>query len=63
MFIDIDEHILRERLTGRNDADKTERRIGADKEDFKNFFDFDCIITNPNFTIDEVLEKIGRGND
>ena len=33
------------------------------REDFKNFSDFDCIITNPNFTIDEVLEKIGRGND
>ena len=62
-FKDIYEHILRERLAGRNDADEAERRIDADREDFKNFFDFDCIITNPNFTIDEVLEKIGRGND
>ena len=63
IFIDIDENILRERLAGRNDADKAERRIDADREDFKNFSDFDCIITNPNFTVDEVLEKIGRGND
>jgi guanylate kinase len=63
IFIDIDEDILRKRLAGRNDADKAERRIDADREDFKNFFDFDCIITNPNFTVDEVLEKIGRGND
>ena len=63
MFIDIDEHTLRERLAGRNDADKSERRIQADREDFKNFSDFDCIITNPNFTIDEVLKKIGREND
>ena len=59
ILIDIDEDILRKRLAGRNDADKAERRIDADREDFKNFSDFDCIITNPNFTIDEVLEKIG----
>jgi guanylate kinase len=63
IFIDIDEDTLRKRLAGRNDADKAERRIDADREDFKNFSDFDCIITNPNFTVDEVLEKIGRGND
>ena len=63
IFIDISELILRERLQLRNDADKSERRINADREDFKNFSDFDCIITNPNFTIDEVLEKIGGGND
>jgi dephospho-CoA kinase len=63
IFIDIDEAILRERLTGRNDADKAERRIDADREDFKTFSDFDHIIENPNFTIDEVLEKIGEEND
>jgi guanylate kinase len=63
IFLDIDENILRKRLAGRNDADKAERRIDADREDFKNFSDFDCIITNPDFTVDEVLEKIGRGND
>jgi guanylate kinase len=50
-------------LTGRNDADKAERRIDADREDFKTFSDFDHIIENPNFTIDEVLEKIGEEND
>jgi guanylate kinase len=63
IFLDIDENILRKRLAGRNDADKAERRIDADREDFKNFSDFDCIITNPDFTVDEVLEKIGRAND
>jgi guanylate kinase len=63
IFLDIDENILRKRLVGRNDADKAERRIDADREDFKNFSDFDCIITNPDFTVDEVLEKIGRAND
>ena len=47
----------------RNDSDKAERRINADREDFKNFSDFDCIITNQNFTLDEVLEKIGIKND
>lgn len=63
IFIDIDEDTLRKRLTGRNDADKAERRIDADRKDFKTFSDFDHIIKNPNFTIAEVLEKIGRGND
>lgn len=63
IFIDIDEGILRERLALRNDSDKAERRINADREDFKNFSDFDCIITNQNFTLDEVLEKIGIKND
>ena len=63
IFIDIEEPILRERLSGRNDADKAERRIEADREDFKNFSDFDCIIKNPNFTIEEVMEKIGLEND
>ena len=63
IFIDIDEDILKERLSKRNDADKAERRIKTDREDFKNFSDFDCIITNPNFTVNEVLEKIRRGND
>lgn len=59
VFIDIDEDILRKRLSERNDADKAERRIEADREDFKNFSDFDCIINNHDFTIDEVVEKIG----
>ena len=59
IFIDIDEDILRKRLSERNDADKAERRIEADREDFKNFSDFDCIINNHDFTIDEVMEKIG----
>ncbi len=63
IFIDVDEMILRERLSLRNDADKAERRIRADREDFKNFSDFDCIITNPNFTVNEVMEKIRRRND
>jgi hypothetical protein len=32
------------------------------REDFKNFSDFDCIITNPNFTVNEVMEKIRRND-
>lgn len=63
IYIDIDEDTLRGRLSQRGDADNVERRISADREDFKNFSDFDCIIKNPNFTLDEVREKIRRGND
>jgi guanylate kinase len=63
IFLDIAENVLRERLSKRNDADNSERRIKSDQSDFKNFSDFDCIINNQNFTIDEVIEKIGLKND
>jgi len=67
IFIDIEEDILRKRLSERNDSDDVDRRIGTDKEDFKNFSDFDCIIKNPLFTLEEVMEevmeKIRTGND
>lgn len=59
IFLDVDESILKKRLSLRNDADKAERRIDADREDFKNFSDFDCIIKNHDFTIEDVMEKIG----
>lgn len=58
IFIDIDENTRRERLNGRRDADSVERRLREDSRDFECFSDFDCTITNPNFNIDDVLEKI-----
>ena len=49
MYFDIDQDIRKERLMLRNDADKVDRRIAADEEDFKDFTDFDLRIENPDF--------------
>ena len=50
IYLDIPEGIRRERLGERNDKnDSTDRRILADNEQFRNFLDFDCKITNENF--------------
>ena len=50
IYLDIPESIRRERLGIRDDKnDSTDRRIAADNEQFGNFFDFDCKITNENF--------------
>ena len=50
IYIDIDESVRRDRLQSRNDKDDSiERRILADNEQFRNFSNYDCIITNPNF--------------
>ncbi len=49
IFLDIPESVRRERLSLRSDADSVDRRIKADEEDFKDFTDYDMIITEPNF--------------
>jgi guanylate kinase len=50
IYLDIPQKVRRERLGQRNDKnDSVERRISADIEQFRNFSDFDCKITNENF--------------
>ena len=50
IYIDVDERVRRERLVSRNDKDDSiDRRINADNEQFGNFSNFDCIITNDKF--------------
>lgn len=50
IYIDVDEEVRRERLVSRNDKDDSiDRRINADNEQFGNFSNFDCIITNDKF--------------
>ena len=50
IYLDIPEETRRARLYQRNDKDDTiERRIQADNEQFGNFLNYDCIITNQNF--------------
>lgn len=57
VFLDISESVRRNRITKRNDNnDSINRRIEADKEDFKNFTDYDLRITDPDFDVDMVYE-------
>lgn len=60
VFIEIPEHIRRERMKLRSDADKTERRLEADKKDFKGFIDYDYRIKNPSFGADIWINIISR---
>lgn len=58
IFLDIQEDVLLERLSKRNDADDAGRRLESDRKDFKNFFDFDVRITNPNFTKEDIQDAL-----
>lgn len=62
IYLNIDESIRKERLSERNDADSTERRLAADNKDFENFTDHDYLILNPNFipsNIFMLIERVG----
>ena len=58
LYIDIEEDVRRKRLSTRRDADDVERRLAADKNDFENFSDYEARLTNPDFTIDTLMENI-----
>lgn len=49
IYIKIDEEIRKARLLERSDKHDAERRLRDDAEDFKDFDDYDLLITNPNF--------------
>lgn len=49
VYIDIPEDVRRQRMDLRSDADTTDRRIAADKKDFKGFIDYDYRINDPYF--------------
>ena len=49
IYFDIPEHVRRERLMKRADADKVDRRLAADCLDFEGFTDYDIRIENANF--------------
>jgi guanylate kinase len=50
VYLDIDEDIRYDRLLERKDVDSVNRRINADKEDFRKFENFDLRIRDENFT-------------
>ena len=49
IYMDIDRETRLERLNARKDFDNPERRIEEDDKQFRNFFNFDCKITNEDF--------------
>lgn len=60
VYLDINEDIRRERLSKRNDVDKIERRLEADREDFRSFTDFDYAITDPFFSANDPIFDLNR---
>jgi guanylate kinase len=58
IYIDAPEDVRRQRLASRKDADDPERRLATDRADFAGFKDFDWHITDPEFSADEMYEKI-----
>lgn len=57
VYLDISEEIRRERISKRSDADSVERRITADNLDFANFKDYDLIVIDPLFKVENILTK------
>jgi len=49
VYFDIPEEIRKERLSGRSDADTIDRRLEADRLDFKDFKNYDIILNDQNF--------------
>lgn len=49
VYLNISESIRRDRISKRSDADSIERRIAADREDFKDFKDFDFLVEDNEF--------------
>ena len=60
VYFDIDEKVRKERLKLRSDADSIDRRIKADKKDFKNFRKYDMKVTEPNFNVKKLFKEVFR---
>lgn len=62
LYFKIPENIRRKRMLDRKgNVDSVERRIKADRKDFKDYFLYDQLIENPEFTLKD-LEKIINEN-
>jgi guanylate kinase len=62
VYIEVSEKIRRERMNLRSDADTTERRIKADKKDFKGFIDYDYRINNPSFNATTWIDLLDKAS-
>lgn len=58
VYLDIPEDVRYTRLTARNDADSPQRRIDTDRKLFENYTDFDVRITEPLFTVNDIMQQI-----
>jgi len=59
IYLNIDESVRKNRLSSRNGMDDSvERRLIADRKDFLGFTDFDIMITDPNFSPNEVISLL-----
>jgi guanylate kinase len=59
IYLDIDVKVRERRILKRNDNnDSIKRRIESDRKDFENFSKFNLRITNPEFNIDIIYEKL-----
>jgi guanylate kinase len=61
IYFDIEEEKRKERMYERaGNADSVERRLVADREDFKDFSNYDVKVSNPNFYITDIAEIIRK---
>jgi guanylate kinase len=63
VYLDIPEPIRYTRLSERNDADDVRRRLMSDEEDFKDFLDYDVLLTDSdtiNFIFSDMLRIIRK---
>lgn len=58
VYLDISEEIRRKRIAKRNDADKVDRRIEADRKDFGPFGDFDMRVCDPFFSREKLVNTL-----
>lgn len=62
VYIEIPEEVRRQRMDLRSDADTTERRVKADKKDFKGFIDYDYRINDPNFNASIWIDSLHKAS-
>ena len=59
IYFDIDATIRAQRMSERKgDADSIHRRLSADEEDFKDFDDYDVIITSPSYEAADLIDVV-----
>jgi len=59
IYLDIDRDIREKRLLKREDVnDSVKRRLDSDEVDFKDEFDYDVRITDPEFGADDIYELL-----
>jgi guanylate kinase len=55
VYLDIDRSTREGRIKGRGDKnDSVQRRLDADEEDFKDYYDYDLRVTDPDFTAEDI---------